>query len=370
MFISEMPLRPHVFFRPENQDAFFVSWLPRAEPPPFDGAVLPAKYIAPYPDLAAGDPNALPDALASKAIAMLIDPATPELALPSVRKHANRRLIESRIGQALPLPLDVQLLVNDEGARNFLVDETLAATQRGDAMAPPYLEYQRRDQGELGANLAMYERALRSAGAKRVVAFIQATESAFRAGLLPPLAPHYERAGVDHVFLRVRGLRNEEMDTDAFAVYLDVISAFRGAGLRVTIDCCGRAGPPLVAGGASGFTSGWRHFRHVAKQPFGNGGGGSERSRYEVFGDFSDVPLEEALRLVAACPVSSCQAHLRMREQLWNLHLRLHFLHVLRMEADLAAEMGAAGYADRLARLNSHAAVWAVALRERAQLIA
>lgn len=365
-----MPLRPHVFLRPENHDASFVNWLPHGERPPFDGVVFPAKYIAPYPDPAAGDPHALPDALGSKGVAMLIDPATPELTLPSVEKRANRRLIESRIGQALPLPLSVEALAGNEEARNYLVDESLGAVQRGDALAAPYLEYQRQSRGERQVNLAMYERARRSAGAKRVVAFIQATESAFRAGLLPGLAPHYESAGVDHVFLRIRGLRSEEMDLDAFRSYLDVIDAFRTSGLRITIDCCGRAGPPLIAAGASGFTSGWRHFRHVAKQPFATGGGGSEASRYEVFGRLADVPLGEAQEFGGTCPVAGCQAHTRVREQLWKLRLRLHFFHVLRAEADLAAEMGAGAYADRLAASGSHAALWAGALRERAQLIA
>ncbi len=364
-----MSLRPHVFFRPENHDAAFVNWLPRSERP-FDGVVLPAKYLASYPEPNGADPDALPEALAAKHIPLLIDPATPELALPSVTWRANRRLLESRIGQALELPLDVRLLVENEEARNYLVDEALAAGQRGDALAPPYLEYHRRAQGELQTNVAMFERARPSAGANPVVAFVQATESAFRAGLLPPLASDYAEAGAEHVFLRVRGLRTEEMDADAFAAYLDAIAAFRQTNIRVTIDCCGRAGPPLIAGGARGFATGWRHFRHVARKPFGSGGSGSEPSRYEVFGRFADVPYEFAAQLEVACPVESCQAHLHAPEQLRMFRLRLHFFHVLRAEADLAAARGPVAYADRLEAIGGHAAVWAEVLRERAQRVA
>jgi hypothetical protein len=358
-----------VFFRPENHDAAFVSWLPPSERP-FDGVVLPAKYLAPYPEPNGADPDALPEALAAKHVPMLVDPATPELALPSVTWRAHRRLLESRIGRALELPLDVRLLIENEGARNYLVDEALAAEQRGDALAPPYLEYQHRAQGELETNIAMFERTRPSAGAKPVVAFVQATESAFRAGLAPALAGAYADAGAEHVFLRVRGLRNEELDADAFAAYLDVIAAFRQVDIRVTVDCCGRAGPPLIAGGASGFATGWRHFRHVARKPFGNGGGGSEPSRYEVFGRFADVPFELAAQLELTCPVESCQAHLRAPEQLRMFRLRLHFFHVLRAEADIAAARGPVAYADRLAPTGGHAAVWAEVLRERAQRVA
>jgi hypothetical protein len=303
-----MSVRPHLIFRAENHDAAFVNWLPLADRP-FDGVVVPAKYLADYVEPSGVDPNALPDALVAKQIPLLVDPATPELALPSVKRRANARLLESRIGKALPLPVELAHIVEKEEVRNRLVERALAAGQRGNALVPPYFEYQCREHGELQANIAMFTRARSSAGSKPLVAFVQATEAAFRAGVLPALAEAYAEADVKRVFVRVRGLRNEEMDAAAFRSYLEVITAFRQANIRVTIDCAGRAGPPLVAGGARGFATGWRPSGTLRKSRLA--AGGTEASRHAMrSSDASLTCLSSSLRSSTCSAGSKAAKHI------------------------------------------------------------
>lgn len=356
-----MAPNPRIYFRPENGDAALLASF--AQPAPFDAAILAARYLAPYIEPGQGDPDALPDALANRNLQFIVDPGTPELAMPSFEARASERHRQSPIAKALPLPLEIAAL-RDEGARNYLVEIVLSTQTRAAALVPPHLERQARDNGELDINLQMLEQTVASAGAKRVVAFLQCTPAALRLGAAIGVARRYKAAGATHVVLRVRGLRNQEMSRADFECYLDVIEDFLRHQVELTIDCCGRAGPPLVAGGARGFSTGWLHFRSVAKRPFGPGGGGSEPGRYEVPGGFIDVVPPGAPLAGRECPVANCRAH---EVDADAFVLRLHFLHVLRDQAMLAASLGAAGYGERLRGLGGYAAAWGTALVERAR---
>jgi hypothetical protein len=145
---------------------------------------------------------------------------------------------------------------------------------------------------------------------------------------------------------------------------VDAIAAFNEFEMRVTVDCTGRVGPPLVAGGADGFATGWYHFRHVPQSPFGGGNGnpGNEPAGYEVAGEYREVPLFRAATL--RCPIDNCRAHESGPEQ--RFWLRLHWLHVLRAETERVVELGGLGYANYLTSLGGTTAVWGQVLRERA----
>jgi hypothetical protein len=354
---------PRIYFRPENGDAAFIAAL--AHPAaPFDAAIVAARYLAPYvvggPH---GDPDALPDALASRNLQFIVDPGTPELAMPSFKTRASERHRQSPIAAACQLPLEIAALT-DQGARNYFVEVVLSTQTRAGGLVPPHLEVQARDNGELSLNLQMLEQTVASAPDKRVVAFLQCTQAAFRRRVGAAVAGRYKTAGATHVVLRVRGLRNEEMSRADFELYLDVIEAFAREQVELTIDCTGRAGPPLVAGGARGFATGWLHFRSVARRPFGTGGGGSEPGSYEIPGGFADILPPGGPLAGRECSVPACRAHEADADP---SALRLHFFHVLREQATLAAALGGRGYGERLRGVGGYAAAWGSALVERAR---
>ncbi|HEY3462813.1 MAG TPA: hypothetical protein VGK62_05090 [Gaiellaceae bacterium] len=361
-----MASRATIIFRAENEDAAFFNWLGRlkaaGQPRPLDGVVVAARYLADYPDGCPLDPRALPDALAAAHLPMLIDPATADLAFSAARK-AKSRLLESPIARALDLPFDVKKLTASEEMRQQLFEATSQAETEALVLVPPYFGMGCQSKQALELNLAMVRLAI-NAATTEVVALVPVTEHAFRDGRLAQLASAYAETGVQRVVFRVRGLRNESMDAQAFGAYLDAVAAFKEFGIRVTIDCAGRAGPPLFAGGADGFATGWYHFRHVAKSPFGGGNGnpGNEPAGYEVAGRYREVPLIRAAMFT--CPIPGCLAHQRGPEQ--RFWLRLHWLHVLRAETDRVAELGTLGYTNYLSSLGGTTAVWGQVLRERA----
>lgn len=163
-----MSPRPRIYFRPDNGDAAFIAAL--TGPAPFDAAILPARYLAPYP--AGGpqsDPDALPDALARQHLQFIIDPGTPELMMPSFLTRASQRHRESPIATACALPLDPALL-RDEGVRNHLIEIVLSTQTRAAGLVPPHLELQARDNGELELNLQLLEQTVLAAAGKRIVA--------------------------------------------------------------------------------------------------------------------------------------------------------------------------------------------------------
>jgi len=355
-----MAEQPRIYFRPDNGDAGYIGGL--TSPISFDGGVVAARYLAAYPS---GMPDrgrsALADALDAQHLPFLIDPGTPELRRPSVVR-AKRRLLESPIAQALPLPLKLSDLSRPPALRHF-VEVVLSTQTRARGLVPPHLELRWRDEGALALNIAMLKRATRSAGGKRVVSLIQCTKAAFRDGVFERVAPQYGRVGHGRAILRVRSLTNEAVNTSDFERYLAAIEAFESAGVKVMIDCTGRLGPALVAGGARGFVSGWLHFRKVAHNPLSAGGGGSEEGRFEVPGEFRDVAASAAVRYAGLCSSPSCDAHSRPTPAA----LRTHFFHVLRHEADLAADLGPARYGTRLIKAGDpYAGAWGRVLVARA----
>lgn len=354
--------QPRLYFRPENGDAAFIASL--AGPAPFDAAILAARYLAPYPPGGPqGDPEALPEALARRQLQFIVDPGTPELVMPSFAARASERHRESPIASALPLPLTAAAL-RDQGGRAYLLEIVLSTQTRAAALVPPYLELQARDNGELELNLLLFSETMLAAAGKRVVSFLQCTPAVLRSGRLTRVAADYGRAGADHVFLRVRGLRNERLSPGDFECYLDAVDAFAVSKIELTIDCAGQAGPPFVSGRARGFSSGWLHFHSVARRPFGPGGGGGEPGGYTVPGSFAEVVPVGTPLPGRSCPVAGCRAHEAGAD---SFALRQHFLHLLRYEANLAASLGQVAYGERLRAAGGYAAGWGAVLLERSR---
>lgn len=120
----------------------------------------------------------------------------------------------------------------------------------------------------------------------------------------------------------------------------------------------------FIAGRARGFATGWLHFRSVAQRPFGSGGGGSESGRYAVPGGFTEIVPPGTPLADYPCPVAGCCAH---AHDAGTFALRLHFFHLLRHEANLAASLGPPGYGERLLTARGYAAGWGAVLVERAR---
>ena len=353
-----------IYLRPRHDDLELVSC---PSPRPFGAAIFYARYLAPYPPdhpRAGQTTTELVDALRAAKVNYVIDPGTPALTkrdIATVREGA--RLRETAMVTAIDLPLHPDALRNGRRRERF-VDDTMTMQAGAAAVAPPYLEYKRRGPDVRRVNLAMLRRCVASASGQRPVAFIQVTVAALLDGVLEGLAPAYAATGVTRVFVRVRGLNAEEASAREFSAYVDAISAFNEVGVELVPDCVGRLGPPLVAGGASSFSTGPVNFRKVPRALLNKSGGGGVEVFYEVAGGFHAIGRggrhAAARCFVANCPAAAADVSLE--------DLRLHNLHVLREESRLAAANGSAWYAARLiASGQPEAVAWGEVLRERAQ---
>jgi hypothetical protein len=354
-----------IYLRAEHEQIELVRSCP--SPRPFGAAILYARYLAPYPrDHPRADQSTteLRDALRAAKIKYVIDPGTPALTKANIATaKEGERLRASAMAAAIDLPLRAEDLRSRRRRERF-VDDTLGLQAGAAALASPYLEYRWRGPDVLRVNLAMARRCVTSAGSQLPVAFVQVTDACLLSGLLARLAGPYAATGITRAFCRVRSLNAETASSLEFGAYLDAVAAFAKLGVELIPDCVGRLGPPLVAGGASSFSTGAVYFRKVPIALLNKSGGGGREVYYEVMGGFRGVSREER-RSVPRCFVPDCRA----AESSATLDdIRIHNLHVLRHESRLAATGGAAAYAARLiATGQPEAVVWGEVLRERAQ---
>ncbi len=353
-----------IYLRARHDELDLVS---SPSPRPFGAAIVYARYLAPYPPdhpRAGQTTTELVDALRIAHVNYVIDPGTPALTkrdIAIIKEGA--RLRQTPMAAAVDLPLRADDLRNRRRREHF-VDETMIMQAGAAAVAAPYFEYRYRGADVRRVNLAMVRRCVASAAGQLPVAFIQATLGAFLNGVLVNLAPAYAATGVTRAFVRVRGLEAEAASAQEFSTYLEGIAAFNEFGIELVPDCVGRLGSPLVAGGASSFSTGAVHFRKVPWPLLNKSGGGGVEVFYEVSGGFYAV-ARAARHNAPSCLLPGCMAS-ALDASLDDL--RLHNLHVLREESRLAAANDAVWYSGRLiASDQAQAVVWGEVLRERAQ---
>lgn len=349
--------KSRLFFRPEhNQQKLAV--LARGT---YDVAVIPARYIAPFPgrQLSLQPTEGLVGAARSAGREVLIDPGTAALMSNAVvYRHSARRLRVTPAARAVELPLTVDQL-SERQIRDRFVDACLQGQSGASFRSAPYVDFAGVDDPKFALNLKMLERTVRAAGVDRSFAIVQLTLPRLRVGALLDAAPAIAETGVKRVLLRVRDF-GESVDGEDLWSFLGAQDAYLASGLEVIVDCAGRLGPICVHEGASGFVTGTMFFRKVAKELLAGGGGGGARLPYELYGAWSSIDRDDMDGSV--CPVAGCT----LKSGCELNEIRIHNLHVLR---HLARELEICTTSEVIARLRESqtplASAWANVLARR-----
>jgi hypothetical protein len=348
------------YFRPAHNEAQLIRGCALNA---FDAAIVPASYLAPDPDDESSerDPRGLAAALKARGVPWVVDLGTPQLCHAKVLSAAScARLRETDFGRVLPLPLDPELLEEDE-ARNAFVDAAVAFQHGVPMLAAPYLELDGLVDPRLEVNLAMLRRVVGAAGDRLPVGFVQLTLSALNDGVAVRVAQRYAETKVTRVFLRVRNLRTEAATAKQLRNYLMAVDAFSDANVGVVCDPGGRFGAPAVAGGAIGFAAGSHFFRSVPRRIVSaGGGGGGPKLAVEIAGRYAALP-RDLLGVEFDCPVSGCVVAAGART---TSALKEHNLHYLRYLGELAADLPAF-IADLRRSGQPDALAWAEVLERR-----
>jgi hypothetical protein len=346
------------YFRPAHNEAQLIY---DCAPNAFDGAIVPAPYLAPDPgdNAARRDPWGLAAALNARGAPWAVDLATPQLVHPKVANADGcRRLRATDYAGVLPLPLDVARLA-DGGARNALVDTAIGFQLGIPMLAAPYVEIDLDEEMCVDVNVAMLRRVVGAAGDRLAVGFVQITLRALNSGVAARIARRYADTGVTRLFLRVRNLRLEAATAAQLTNYLGAVDAFRGANVGVVCDPAGRYGDAAVAAGAVGFSAGSQFFRSVPRRLVRTGGGGGGRKLPVELPGYT-VVMRDAFTAVD-CPVRGCAAAAGDDSV---LALKEHNLHYLRYLAEQATDGDAV--IRRLRTSGQPAALaWAEALTRR-----
>jgi hypothetical protein len=260
--------------RPEKDEWELIEQNPAL----FDAVIVRESHVAPYPagHSLESQPEQLLNAISTAGIPLWRDPETAGLCSRSVvGLPATSRLLQTPYARAFTVPLDPAVLIGQDARRQAL--EIAVATQAGSETAvPPYFDVDRRDSAATRVNLQLLRELAASVAEQVPIVILQMTRHRFLTGLAAELASDYAAAGARGVVIRVRGLQSQRASAEEVAAYLDTIEAFERHGVAAFGDCAGMLGPVLVAGGASGFTTGTRFFRSVAgalvQRPGGGGG--------------------------------------------------------------------------------------------------
>jgi hypothetical protein len=353
------------YFRPEDDQWLLIR---ACGADAFDGAIVQARYLAPYPEADARygqDPRELANALREHGAPWLIDLGTPALSHRDItRADPWARLRETDFAQLVELPLAAGAL-EDPGAQDTFVDAALEFQVDAPLRSAPYFEFASEDDPFLPINLAMLRRVVGAAG-PAAVGIMQITLDGLNRGLPLRVAARYADTGVHLLLLRVRNLPAESASVRQFGAYLDAVAGYVAREIDIVADQVGRLGPPVVAGGAAGFSGGAQFFRTVPGQVVTlGGGGGGTKLPVELPGRWATA-TRNALPSDFSCPVDGCRVAAGSRKP---NDLREHTLHYLRYLAVLASDVGAITRSLK-ASGQAGAVAWADELERRARLSA
>lgn len=367
-----MPSRGLFYARLEDRDWIFVKGL--AEPPPFDGCVIRANYLAEYPPGhrdAEVDPRELTKSLEDKKWSWALDPNSAPLAHHQAASWTRPRARNCSLAGALSLPWSVEELSKPE-ARGELIDRSVAMQDGAGPLAVPYLEIDNREPDPTTVNCELITATAERATDRRVLAFLQVLPSGLRGGAALEAARRFVEAGAETIFIRVR--RFDSANLEQANAYLELVETIEGLGARAVADSAGYFGIVAVADGADAMTAGARHFRTIPQalltRPVDLGeddeedkaGGGGHPLRYELPGVLGNAATGEVPAGSAVCPHPDCGAG---SAEAKPAMIRAHNFHELRRMTGLAAAAGTQ-FSETLRAIGTpEALVWASALDQR-----
>ena len=370
-----MPSRGLFYARLEDRDWAFIEGL--GDEPPFDGCVIRANYLAPYPpeDHRHGqDADLLTGALEDKGWPWAFDPHTA----PHVHHRAHEwtapRARNCSLAQALPLPWTLEGLADSE-LRGELIDRSVALQESAGPLAAPYVEVDRRDQRSTTVNCQFITATAERAADQRVLAYLQALPGSLRSGVAAEAAKRFVEAGAETIFIRIRGF--DSGNFNQVVAYLELVEAIETEGARPVADSAGYFGAVAIAGGADAMTAGARYFRTIPSalltRPAEPAQDDEEQEKdkrggppllYELPGLLDSVAPDEKAAMKAICPQSDCGAAGPESEPAL---IRVHNFHELRHMSHLAADAGLRFAATLRMIGSSTALLWAKALDQRAE---
>jgi hypothetical protein len=366
-----MASRGHFYARLEDQEWNLLEALP--DQAPFDGAIVKAAYLAPYPEGGrrhGRNPFHLRDVLNRRGWKWALDPGTAPHGHHRANDWSSSRARQCTLAQALPLPWEASKIADPEVAQ-FLTDRAAVLQETSAAIAPAYFESAGANHVAVDANCELIRRISERAMDQRVVAYLQTLPSHLRSGDVARIAERYIAAGAQTILVRVRGL--DPLRLEDVVAYLALIEQIDHGGARAVADSVGFLGPVLVAGGADAFSAGARCFQKVADALL------SDNSKQRGDGDDSsgggpELQYAEPGRLIGSrrrglagqafpCPHPGCRAEGGRGE---NRFVREHNFHEFKELSVTAAAAGFA-YVDHLRALGTpQALLWAKALDSRA----
>lgn len=367
-----MASRGHFYARLEDRE-----WnLPEALPDkaPFDGAIVKAAYLAPYPEgdrRHGDDPLRLRDVLNRRGWKWALDPGTAPHGHHRANDWSSPRARQCVLAQALPLPWEASKVADPEIAQ-LLTDRAAALQETAAAIAPAYFESAGAADVAVDANCELIRKIAERAMDQRVVAYLQTLPSHLRNGDAAKIAERYIEAGAQTILVRVRRLDARRLD-DVVA-YLALIEQIDEGGARAVADSVGFLGPVLVAGGADAFSAGARCFQNVAdallsdnSKQRGNDGeessGGGPELLYAEPGRLTGSRRDGLAGHVFPCSHPSCRAEGGRGD---NRFVREHNFHEFQELSRTAAAVGFA-YVNHLRALGTQQAlIWATALDSQA----
>lgn len=358
--------------RLEDRDWKFLQRL--RDPPPFDGAIVKASYLAPYPDgdSRCGEPaDRLVAKLEEKEWAWALDPATAPHGHHRAAEWASPRARNCTLAQTAPLPWTPETL-NDPEVAGDLIDRAVDLQLTCPVLVAPYLEVAGVEDPRAHTNCTLLSLAAERAADQRVAAYLQTTVRPLLDGSAAAVAERCVEAGAETVFIRIRNFKSERLEH--VLAYLDLVERINHAGARAVADSAGYFGAVAVAGGAHAFSAGARHFRKVpdallqrpseSTREDGEASGGGRRLLYESPGELTGVPPNEAGSHLPACYEPDCPAGNGKGKP---HEIRGHNLHELRRLARQAAAEGP-DFAKRLRAIGRpETQLWAEALERVAQ---
>ena len=361
-----MASRRYFYLRAEEREGKLLRRLAKADKTPFDGVLINATHIAPFPagkERRGGDHEQLLRAAEEAGLPWTIDAASAPRAHPLAAERTSARARLCPLTKASSLPWNPEILRTKTGAAE-LIDRADHMQRKATGFSVPYLEVSESETATADANLTMIKMATELSGDRRTVAYLQTLRSQMRSCFAAEAARRYIAAGAETVMIRIRHL--DPTSLEDLLPYFELIETIEAAGARAVPDCVGAFGPATLAAGADAFTAGSRFYNSGIPKTLleaeAEDRDGGPRTPYLVPGALLAVDAKAAGRQ-DECRHQGCESDGGLAKA---AKLRPHNLHELYAMAKIGASAGHS-FAVTLRQLpGAGPQAWATALETRA----